>query len=127
MSGLPEFHAPTPLRHHPQDLHVIDGHEYRWVATTETGYLFSRVNEPEITEGFTFEQFDRVRRDRTYRLQRGWFDPNRSKVRLRPDPPLLRRQRPQDPAADRRGSYNLIGCKPGSLPPGDRERGRASR
>jgi putative transposase len=83
MSGLPEFHAPTLLRHHPQDLHVIGGHEYRWAATTETGYLFSRVNDPDITEGFTFEVFDRVRRERSYRFHRGWFDPDRIKVRLR--------------------------------------------
>lgn len=82
MSGLPDFRAPALLRHHPQDLHVIGGYEYRWIATTEAAYLFSRVNDPDITEGFTFEQFDQIRRERTYRFHRGWFDPDRTKVRM---------------------------------------------
>ncbi|CAA2137605.1 Mu transposase C-terminal domain-containing protein [Methylobacterium bullatum] len=82
MTGLPDFRAHALLRHHPEDLHVIRGHEYRWIATTETGYLFSRVNEPDITEGFAFEEFDAIRRDRTYRYHSGWFNPDRVKARL---------------------------------------------
>lgn len=83
MSGLAEVHTPLVLRHHPDDMHLIEGREYRWFSTTEEGYLFARVDEPGIREAFTFEQFDRIRRARAYRFHRGWFDPGRITVRLR--------------------------------------------
>lgn len=82
MSAGPGSGLPPLLRHHIDDLHVIGGTEYRWYATTDAGYIFTRVQDPGIREAFTFEEFDRIRRRRDYRFERGWFEQGRVKTRL---------------------------------------------
>ena len=82
MSAVPEHGMPRLLRHHIDDLHVIGEIEYRWYATTDSGYIFTRIQDPGIREAFTFDEFDRIRRRRDYRFERGWFEPGRVKTRL---------------------------------------------
>ena len=82
MSAVPEHGMPRLLRHHIDDLHTIGETEYRWYSTTDNGYIFTRVQDPGIREAFTFDEFDRIRRRRDYRFERGWFEPGRVKTRL---------------------------------------------
>lgn len=55
---------------------------YRCLSSDDVGHVFQRVDQPDITESFTHEDFARIELTPGYRFDRNWFSPGHAKARL---------------------------------------------